>query len=139
MLDEYKMKKSTFGPNIDKSFKLFADEWIKEILAFDSFQDHVIGQLKKQNEGDMVFKGAQWLAKAEGTIPYIYSTLDPEHRKWNGDFDESKDLTFGIGHKIVTEDEFKYIRISLRHIAILKYLQRCSSTNKKIWMGLSKK
>ncbi len=104
------MKKSTPGPDLSKDFKLFADEWLKEILNSESFQEYAIKQLKKHYEGDMVFKGAQWLAKAEGNIPYIYSTKDPEHKKWNGGFDKSQDLTFGMGHSIKTEEEFNDIK-----------------------------
>ncbi len=61
------------------------------------------------------FMGKDFMIVAENNIPYIYSTkqYNPKAKnpypEWTGVFDSSMDLTFGIGHSIKTEDEFKNI------------------------------
>ena len=65
--------------------------------------------------GMMVFIGKDYIIAAENKIPYIYSTKQYKPRaeikypEWKGKFDNSMDLTFGIGHSIQTEEEFERI------------------------------
>jgi GH24 family phage-related lysozyme (muramidase) len=59
--------------------------------------------------GNMAFTGTNWLALAEGNIPYIYSTKTPGSPPWTGGFSATADLTFGIGHSIKTASEFNQI------------------------------
>ncbi|EXG87037.1 phage-related lysozyme (muraminidase) [Clostridium sp. ASBs410] len=63
-----------------------------------------------EEPGNYVFQGDEWLALAEGNLPFIYSTKDISHKPWTGAFDPSADLTFGIGHSIKTADEFNSIK-----------------------------